>query len=280
MAKQCKHSPLILTLVLVVIAVWQAPAFATDDSKTTPFTFVQLCDPQLGFGGYEQDVESFKRAVKRINVLKPDFVVICGDLVNTPDDTSFKDFNRIKAGLNMPCYCAPGNHDIGGNPTAASLNRYREIVGTDYTSFVHKGCHFVIVNTQLWKAPLKGETEKHNDWVIHTLKEAKEKRSPVFIVSHYPLFLETSEKKDQYFNLPLTKRKELLTLYKQCGVVAVLGGHTHKTIINDFEGIQLVNGEATSKNFDKRPLGFRLWRVASPTPITHEFIPLEQIEVD
>jgi len=27
-----------------------------------PFTFVQMCDPQLGMGGYEADVARFKQA--------------------------------------------------------------------------------------------------------------------------------------------------------------------------------------------------------------------------
>src|SRR5437588_11592772 len=41
--------------------------------KEQPFTFVQMCDPQLGMGGYEADVARFKQAVKQINALKPDF---------------------------------------------------------------------------------------------------------------------------------------------------------------------------------------------------------------
>src|SRR5437762_3249474 len=78
--------------------------------REQPFTFVQMCDPQLGIGGYEADVARFKQAVKQINALKPDFVVICGDLVNGATTKSFADFNAIKAGFAMPCYCAPGNH--------------------------------------------------------------------------------------------------------------------------------------------------------------------------
>jgi len=133
----------------------------------------------------------------------------------------------------------------------------------------------VVTNTQLWKAPLKDESEKHNAWVIQALKKAKKKRSPVFIVAHNPLYVKSSEEKDMYYNLPSDKRKELLALYEQCGVVAVLAGHTHRTIINNYKGIQLINGESTSKNFDKRPLGFRLWNVASPTSVKHKFVPLK-----
>ncbi|NQV31706.1 MAG: hypothetical protein HQ515_03385 [Phycisphaeraceae bacterium] len=75
-------------------------------------------------------------------------------------------------------------------------------------------------------------------------------------------------------NLPPAKRKELLSLFEKRGVVAVLGGHVHRLLINEYKGIQLVNAETTSKNFDDRPFGFRLWHVEAERPFKHEFIPL------
>lgn len=38
---------------------------------------------------------------------------------------------------------------------------------------------------------------------------------------------------------------------------------------------QLVNGETTSKNFDERPLGFRLWHIGEVGPFQHHLVPLE-----
>ncbi len=245
-------------------------------AKVEPFTFVQLCDPQLGMGGYEHDVASFGQAVRQINELRPDLVVICGDLVEQPVDESFADFNRIKAGLKIPAYCAPGNHDIGGNPTITSINRYREKTGRDYYSIEHKGYTFVMVNTQLWKAPVEGETEKQDSWLAQTLENARTRKSPVIVVGHYPLFVKTLDEEDEYFNLPVAKRKELLDLYREYGVVAVLAGHTHTTIANEYQGMQLVNGETTSRNFDNRPFGFRLWTVDTATSVRHEFVPLTE----
>jgi len=239
-----------------------------------PFTFAQLCDPQLGMGGYEHDVKTFRQAVKQINKLKPDFAVICGDLVNTPDEKSFADFNAIKAGFTIPCYCAPGNHDVGAPSTPALLKNYRKLVGKDYDSFEHNGYTFVVVNTQLWKAPLKRETEKHDHWLNGILKKAADKGSPVFIVGHYPLYLGNSYEEEGYFNIAPQKRRELLSLFEESGVAAFLAGHTHTTIINDYQNIQLVNGETTSKNFDERPFGFRLWRVSNTRPFEHVFVPL------
>lgn len=239
------------------------------------FDFAQICDPQLGFGGYEHDVETFKQSVKQINALAPAFVVICGDLVNTWDDKSFADFNEIKAGFAMPCYCAPGNHDVGNEPTAESLEKYRKVIGKDYYSFEHNSYVFLVVNTQLWKSPLAGESEKHENWVKAKLAASFGNTRGVFIIGHHPVYLEEPDEKDGYYNIPIEKRKEILKLFEQKGVVAMLAGHTHKTIINNYRGIQLVNAETTSRNFDDRPLGFRIWKVDGKRPFKHEFIGLE-----
>jgi len=55
----------------------------------------------------------------------------------------------------------------------------------------------------------------------------------------------------------------------------MLAGHTHRFCDNKHQGILLLSGETTSKNFDKRPLGFRLWEVEPPDSIRHRFVPLE-----
>lgn len=239
------------------------------------FTFVQMCDPQLGFGGYEADVARFRQAVRQINQLKPDFVVICGDLVNGMKTNACAEFNALKAGFTMPCYCVAGNHDVGNQPTPKSLQRYREWQGKDYYAFEHKGFSFVVLDSQLWKSPVPGETEKQDAWLDTALALAKKKHEPIFIANHYPLFEKQPDEPDDYYNLPLETRGKLLAEFERNGVVAILAGHTHKTSAHEFHGIQMVTGEVTSRNFDKRPLGFRLWHIGPTRPYSNEFVPLE-----
>ena len=256
---------LLVGIILGMMAVsLPSLVFAGQSPTTEAFTFVQVCDPQLGMGGYQQDVIRFKQAVRRINALKPDFVVICGDLVHNFNDNSVADFNEIKSGLTVPCYPAPGNHDVGSSPTVSRLNSYREAIGDDYFSFEHNGYTFVIANTSLWKVTVQGESETHDSWFRQKLEAARDKNSPVFVVQHHPVS-----------DLPLAKRNELLALFEASGVVALLAGHTHRTTFNEHKGIQLVIGETTSDNFDGRPFGFRLWHVDSPESTRHEFIALE-----
>jgi|TARA_B110000879_G_C11183321_1_gene519749 predicted phosphodiesterase len=276
-----KHS-FLLSFPLAIALFFAASLMAEDSaqSKTSakkqqPFSFVQMCDTQLGMGGYEHDVMTFKLAVKQINSMKPDFVVICGDLVGKANDKTFADFKAIKAGFKIPCHCAAGNHDVGNKPTPESLKRYRETIGKDYYSFENKGYTFVVANTQLWKAPLAGESEKHDAWFKKTLEAAKAKNSPAVIVVHYPLFLKEPNEKENYYNIAQPKRQEILDLCEKNGVVAFLAGHTHKQITNEYKGIQMVNGETTSRNNDGRPMGFRLWNVDDKQGMRHEFVELE-----
>ena len=252
--------------------------------NSNTFSFVQICDTQLGFGkSYQHDVEAFKQSVEKINKLNPDFVVVCGDLVNSPDDRSFSDFKEINSKFTVPSYLVSGNHDVGNNPTKDSLNRYRKIIGKDYYSFNNKGITFIVVNSQLWKSPVKDETEKQDLWLEKTLASAKNEKNPVIILQHYPIFLEKPDEADEYFNLPLKTRKKLLIMFSENGVIAVLGGHTHKKIINEYNGIKFVNGETTCKNFDGRPLGFRVWECSLDkktngqyisSALKHKFVPL------
>lgn len=239
------------------------------------FTFVQICDPQLGFSEYERDAASLRQAVLQVNGLRPDFVVVCGDMVNDANARSFSDFKAIAGELAMPYYCVPGNHDVGNRPSASSLARYRETIGRDYYVIEHRGAAFVFVNTQLWKEAVAGETEKQDAWLRERLAEAAEKGQQIFIVGHIPLFNREADEADEYMNLPIERRTELLGLFERYGAAAYLGGHAHRLILNEYKGIQMVHGETTSKHFDARPLGFRLWRVHAPMRPEHEFVPLE-----
>lgn len=240
---------------------------------------MQLCDTQLGTGGYDNSLNSFKMAVKQINKLNHDFVVICGDLVNNPNDSSFSDFKEIMKGFKMPCYTAPGNHDVGNIPNVTSLKYYRKTIGKDYYKFKKKGYSFIVTNTQLWKVNVENESKKHDNWFKKTLKDKSVNNNPVVVIGHYPLYLERFEEKEAYYNLPLTKRKEILNLFKQYNVKAYLTGHTHKTVINNYKNIQLISGSSTSKNFDKSPLGFRVWKVRLDS-ITHHFEPLQSTIIE
>ena len=267
MLKQAKRC-LVLLLVIACIGC------KVNDRES--FSFVQMCDPQLGMGGYEHDVETFRQAVRQINDMECAFVLICGDLVHHASDSTFSDFLKIKEGLEKPCYLVAGNHDVGNIPNDSTLAYFRKVLGKDYYSF-EKGMYaFIMTNTQLWKNNIGEESADHDSWFRGTLSDMGRKDRSVFVIGHHPLFIKDADEEEAYFNLPKEKRMELLEGFVNNNVVAYLSGHKHETLVNSYHNIQLVSGESTSRNFDKRPLGFRLWEV-SPDTISHHFIPLDPL---
>jgi predicted MPP superfamily phosphohydrolase len=261
-------------LVILAMAASSCVNIQEELSESREFTFAQICDTQFGMGGYEHDLKTFKQAVVQINALEPDLVVICGDLVGRANEKTFADFKTIKAGLQMPSYCVPGNHDVGNKPTLESLRIYRQAIGKDYYWFKHKGYAFVCVNTRLWKSPVDGETEAQDLWLKATLASAADQGLPIFVVGHSPLYLKQPDEGESYYNLAPARRKELLDLFEERGVVAILSGHAHRIVINDYKGIQLVTGQATSRTHGA-PLGFRLWHIKTPRPFKHDSVHLE-----
>lgn len=247
-------------------------AFATGFAMAEEFRVVQMCDTQLGMGGYAHDVDSFEKAVVQINALKPDLVVICGDLVNTAGEKSFADFQRIRAGFEMPCHVASGNHDVENEPTAESLALYRELVSEDYFSVDHKGYSFVIVNTQLWKVQVPEESVKHQAWFTETLEKNQGRGQKSIVVGHYPLFTKTADEDENYYNVAMPLRGDLLGLLVRHGVVAYMAGHMHKNNPLEYEGIPIIVSASTSKNFDGAPMGFRVWALDEDGPVSHEFV--------
>ncbi len=239
-------------------------------------TFVQLCDTQLGMGGYEEDKARFRAAVKAINAMDVNWVVICGDLVdNGGDEKAIADFRAIVETFTVPCYLAPGNHDVGGVPTEATLARYRKAHGPDYFSVENSGFKIMILNTQFWKGPMAGETEKHDAWYLKELAQAKQSETPVLLVSHYPPFLEKADEEEIYYNLPLEARARVLKAAQENGVRAWLAGHAHKNVLTEYEGFPIVVSATTSKNFDGAPYGFRVWNVDENGALSHTYEALE-----
>jgi predicted phosphodiesterase len=224
-----------------------------------PFSFVQLCDPQLCRYGCEHDAAMFSLAVEYINVLHPDFVLICGDLTDMAKaKDTLDDFLEIRNQLDAPCYCLVGNNDIGNTPDRTLLEQFRQRVGPDRFSFEHKGYRFIAVNTVLWEsATLPDETAAQDAWLLQELEHAHQNGKPIIVAGHHFV----------------TERADFFHPY---GVVAYLAGHLHANVITTINDIQFVATASTCGNGDGSPLGFRLWHVDTMPPmfLTHEYLAL------
>lgn len=95
----------------------------------------------------------FKKAMRQINLLQPEFVISVGDLVegyidNHDTDTLKKQYDEVDAildGLEMRFFRVPGNHDITDD---MMLEEYRKRYGSPYYHFVYKDVLFLMICTE------------------------------------------------------------------------------------------------------------------------------------
>jgi 3',5'-cyclic AMP phosphodiesterase CpdA len=237
---------------------------------------VQLCDPQLGFGGFVNDVINLEKAIAQINDLEPDMVLIAGDMVHgIYQEEAISTILSLIAKINASVMLTPGNHDMPLPVTDSALQFYRRHFGEDFNVVECKGRCIISANSVLWCYEASAEEiMRHDNRLFNALSKAKNNAQSIIMLTHIPPFTSSVNEDEEYFNIPKAKRKELLDVCEKNGVILWLAGHTHTTLRNTYKGITLLNGETTSRNFDGNPLGFRLLTIHPDNSFDWDFYPL------
>ncbi len=117
--------------------------FANDPDD---FQFVIVSD---NTGGARPGV--FRQAMRKVNLLRPEFVVSVGDLIEgfTENreviDLMWDEFEGVLDELEMPFFYTPGNHDWS-NDVMGEV--WKERYGASTYHFVYKGVLFLILNSE------------------------------------------------------------------------------------------------------------------------------------
>lgn len=100
----------------------------------------------------------FTQAVKKINLLQPEFVVSVGDLIEggTTDPggwaLEWSEFESTLEELQMPFFFCAGNHDISNLPMS---DNWKRKFGRTYYHFKYHNVLFLVLNTEEKPAPMK-----------------------------------------------------------------------------------------------------------------------------
>lgn len=291
----------------------------SEDAAFSEFSFVQLADTQFGFMNHDvewsQDVALSQRAVHHINRLRPAFAIVCGDLTNslvelTPAvDPSVRtrqvaDFKRVYGDLraDVPLVCVCGNHDVGNQPTAASIARYAADFGDDFFAFRVRGVACVVVNSNLWGLPAGVPlVEQQFAWLEAELARARDSRAQhILLFCHHPLFLESVDEPDDsdsfgvthfvedgvqhtlrngYFHVAAHHRQRLVALLTQFGCKLVFTGHWHRNaeIRCPRSGVTVVVTTAVGKQLAGDSAGLRVVSVTADA-VTYPFFSLDELD--
>lgn len=160
-------------------------------------------------GGHRSGV--FPDAVKKLNLLQPEFVMSVGDLIEgyTEDknvlEREWKEFDGFVNKLDMPFFYVPGNHDIT-NQVMEDL--WYEKFGNTFYAFTYKEVLFLCLNSEDQRRGAgKGTiSDKQFEWIKKTLKDNSDvKWTLVFM--HQPLWTQDDTKRWKDVENLLSDRK-------------------------------------------------------------------------
>ncbi|ARN55770.1 metallophosphoesterase family protein [Sedimentisphaera salicampi] len=202
------------------------------------FSFAIFADPQVGTMNSNSRVAKNARrfqieSVKEINSFspKPQFALFLGDLVNVPNDASFKNFVDCIKHCEPEVLLVHGNHD-----TRPPYTKYKEMqkrvngMQRTYYSYDVGSWHFIVTPCNLNGASeIEIETEKNMlSWLEADLE--KNKNRPTIFFNHLPLMpIGLSQLEWYVFRLEIRKKMvDLIT--KHGNVKYFFNGHVHNGI--------------------------------------------------
>jgi predicted phosphodiesterase len=251
-----------------------------------PWTYIVAADPQLYLK--QQDDRYWRETVRQVNARRPEFLIICGDLIHGANDPKkwedpkimalhnklADEYQGVARGLRVPVHNVAGNHDVSLSPTPQTLEWYTERFGAPWYSFVYRQSLFVVLESNLIRSD-EGAPEAAKEqwtWFLDLLKQSSQQ--PYIhktLYMHHPVCTQSIDEKDGYYNLPQDKRQELLSLLKAHGFKAVFCGHYHKNAYVRDGDLELITTSSCCVPQGKDPRGFRLVTVY-PDRIAHEYI--------
>ena len=159
---------------------WSDKPLLNDDSR---FHFAVMTDRT---GGHRPGV--WMHAVRNLNLLRPEFAISVGDLIEgyTDDENraeeEWKEFLGFIDELEMRFFFVAGNHDVT-NPMLHRL--WRQHFGKEWYSFDYKGVHFLCLSSEDPSASLG---EEQVAWAMQDLREHADARW-TFVFMHKPLWV-------------------------------------------------------------------------------------------
>lgn len=232
--------------------------------------------------GFEWDARQYRRAVEIVNRIGPSFVLIGGDMIDDPNSEDQTDeFLAITASIdsNIPVRWVPGNHDIAPDaeaPTRESIDAYAAVFGPDHYSFLYESTLFVALNTPVIDHPehVPEEWDRQLGFLQDELDTAARRDvDHIVLVGHHPLFLESADEPDSYWNLPSERRAIILDAIHRAGVNIGFAGHWHRnSLAVDGDYVQVTSGPV-GYPLGADPSGYRLVAVDGHG-VHHEYRPL------
>lgn len=185
-------------------------------------------------------MEDLQRSIADINQQSNiEFVVVTGDLTESGDRASIEAVKAALDGLNVPFYAASGNHETTWSESG--VMDFTRVFGDSRFAFSHNGMYFIGFNSGPVIRMADGHVAPQDiAWLRHNLDSVSAAGdAPIFVFTHYPL---RNGDVDNWY--------DVTDVLRQYNVQCVMGGHYHRNLLFDCDGIADVLNRSNLRDKD------------------------------
>ena len=202
-------------------------------------SFALLTDTHICTGN-PRPMEDLQRSIADINQNPNiEFVVITGDLTESGDRASIQAIKDELDNLNVPFYATSGNHETTWSESG--VMDFTRVFGDSRFAFSHNGMYFIGFNSGPVIRMADGHVAPQDiAWLQHNLDSvSRAGDAPIFVFTHYPL---RNGDVDNWY--------EVTDVLRQHNVQCIMGGHYHRNLLFDCDGIADVLNRSNLRDKD------------------------------
>ena len=185
-------------------------------------------------------MEDLQRSIADINQNPNiEFVVVTGDLTESGDRASIQAIKDELEKLNVPFYAASGNHETTWSESG--VMDFSRVFGDSRFAFSHNGMYFIGFNSGPVIRMADGHVAPQDiAWLQHNLDSvSRAGDAPIFVFTHYPL---RNGDVDNWY--------DVTDVLRQHNVQCIMGGHYHRNLLFDCDGIADVLNRSNLRDKD------------------------------
>ena len=203
------------------------------------FSFALLTDTHISSSN-PRPMEDLQRSIADINQdPSVEFVVVTGDLTENGDLASIQAIKSALDQLNVPYYAASGNHETTWSKSG--VMDFSRVFGDSRFAFSHHGMYFIGFNSGPVIRMADGHVAPQDiAWLKENLDSVSAAgNSPIFVFTHYPL---RNGDVDNWY--------DVTDVLRQHNVQCIMGGHYHRNMHIDCDGISDVLNRSNMRDKD------------------------------
>lgn len=203
------------------------------------FSFALLTDTHISTSN-PRPMEDLQRSIADINQNPSiEFVVVTGDLTESGDRASIQAIKDELEKLNVPFYAASGNHETTWSESG--VMDFSRVFGDSRFAFTHNDMYFIGFNSGPVIRMADGHVAPQDiTWLKHNLDSVSAVgNAPIFVFTHYPL---RNGDVDNWY--------DVTDVLRQHNVQCIMGGHYHRNLLFDCDGIADVLNRSNLRDKD------------------------------